>query len=117
MQRGPIFVPEQWNKIEGSRPEWCISSMIYSRDTPFWSETLEIITELNTHEYNGNTSYHSNVVFDGFIGCVSALATQLQGVIVFVFEELNDTHDFRGLAELELDIEVKEQTTSRSAQL
>ena len=22
--------------IEGSRPEWCISSMIYSRDTPFW---------------------------------------------------------------------------------
>ena len=26
--------------FEGSRPEWCISSMIYSRDTPFWSETL-----------------------------------------------------------------------------
>ena len=24
------------NKIEGSQPEWCISSMIYSRDTPFW---------------------------------------------------------------------------------
>ena len=22
--------------IEGSRPEWCISGMIYSRDTPFW---------------------------------------------------------------------------------
>ena len=30
-------------KIKGSWPEWCISSMIYSRDTPFWSETLEII--------------------------------------------------------------------------
>ena len=30
------------NKIEGSQPEWCISSMIYSRDTPFWSETLEL---------------------------------------------------------------------------
>ena len=29
--------------IEGSRPEWCISSMIYSRDTPFWSGTLDII--------------------------------------------------------------------------
>ena len=29
-------------QIEGSQPEWCISSMIYSRDTPFWSETLEI---------------------------------------------------------------------------
>ena len=28
--------------IEGSRPEWCISSMIYSRDTPFWSGTLDI---------------------------------------------------------------------------
>ena len=25
---------------EGSRPEWCISSMIYSRDVPFWSGTL-----------------------------------------------------------------------------
>ena len=25
---------------EGSRPEWCISSMLYSRDTPFWSGTL-----------------------------------------------------------------------------
>ena len=25
---------------EGSRPEWCISSMIYSRDTPFWLGTL-----------------------------------------------------------------------------
>ena len=23
--------------IEGSWPEWCISSMIYSTDTPFWS--------------------------------------------------------------------------------
>ena len=28
--------------IEGSRPEWCISSMIYSRDIPFWSEILDI---------------------------------------------------------------------------
>ena len=26
----------------GSRPEWCISSMIYCRDTPFWSETLDM---------------------------------------------------------------------------
>ena len=29
-------------KFEGSQPEWCISSMIYSRDTPFWSGTLKI---------------------------------------------------------------------------
>ena len=28
--------------IEGSRPEWCISSMIYSGDTPFWLETLDM---------------------------------------------------------------------------
>ena len=28
--------------IKGSRPEWCISNMIYSRDTPFWTETLDI---------------------------------------------------------------------------
>ena len=26
--------------IEGSRPEWYISSMLYSRDIPFWSGTL-----------------------------------------------------------------------------
>ena len=31
-------------KFEGSRPEWRISSMIYSRDTPFWSETLKIFS-------------------------------------------------------------------------
>ena len=29
------------HNIKGSRPEWCISSMIYSRDTPFWLETLD----------------------------------------------------------------------------
>ena len=28
--------------IEGSRPEWCISSMKYSRHTPFWAEALEL---------------------------------------------------------------------------
>ena len=38
--------------IEGSWPEWCISSMIYSRDTPFWSETLDILpTHTHTHWY------------------------------------------------------------------
>ena len=24
-------------------PEWCISSMIYNRDIPFWSEILEML--------------------------------------------------------------------------
>ena len=28
--------------IRGFPPEWCMSSMIYSGDTPFWSETLDI---------------------------------------------------------------------------
>ena len=32
----------KWVSIVGSRPEWCISSMIYSGDTPFWSRTLSI---------------------------------------------------------------------------
>ena len=30
--------------FKGSRPEWCISSMIYSRDTPFWLGTVDIPT-------------------------------------------------------------------------
>ena len=29
--------------FEGCRPERCISSMIYSRDTPFWSVTLDLL--------------------------------------------------------------------------
>ena len=29
------------DSIEGFRPEWYISIMIYSRDTPFWSDTLD----------------------------------------------------------------------------
>ena len=33
--------------IKGSRPEWCISSMMYSRDVPFWSETLNMWLLLN----------------------------------------------------------------------
>ena len=28
--------------IEGSRPDWCISRMIYSGDTPFWPGTLDM---------------------------------------------------------------------------
>ena len=31
-----------WIVIKGSRPEGCIASIIYSRDIPFWSETLDI---------------------------------------------------------------------------
>ena len=30
------------DNIKGSQPEWWISSMIYSKDTPFWSGTLDI---------------------------------------------------------------------------
>ena len=28
--------------IEGSQPEWCISSMMYSTEIPFWSETFDM---------------------------------------------------------------------------
>ena len=31
--------------IEGSGPEWCISSMLYSEDTPFWPGTLDLKTQ------------------------------------------------------------------------
>ena len=32
--------------IEGSGPEWCISSMLYGQDTPFWSATLDLCLSL-----------------------------------------------------------------------
>ena len=35
---------------EGSRPEWCISSMIYSRDTPFWSGILDFSLHCSTDQ-------------------------------------------------------------------
>ena len=37
-----IGISLQWY-IEGFRPELCISSMTYSRDTPFWPKTLNIV--------------------------------------------------------------------------
>ena len=37
-----VSVLQDSKKFEGSQPEWCISSKIYSRDTPFWSETLDV---------------------------------------------------------------------------
>ena len=45
--------------IEGSRPERCISSMIHSRDEPFWSETLNMIVKraCNITVIQYNTSY------------------------------------------------------------
>ena len=39
--------------IEGSRPEWCSSSMIYSRDTPFWSGTLD----MHTYKWRGESNH------------------------------------------------------------
>ena len=39
--------PKQYY-IEGSGPEWCISSMLCSRDTPFWLGTLDIFYTLST---------------------------------------------------------------------
>ena len=42
----PIFIQNK-SYIEGSQPEWCISSMMYSGDTPIWSETLEYYVNLH----------------------------------------------------------------------
>ena len=33
--------------FEGSRPGWCISSMMYSGDTSFWSETLSLVLPMS----------------------------------------------------------------------
>ena len=33
------------NQTEGLRPQWYVSTMIYSPDVPFWSETLETVYE------------------------------------------------------------------------
>ena len=38
--------------MESFGPEWCISSMIYSGDIPFWSETLD----MNKEELNSFVS-------------------------------------------------------------
>ena len=46
-------------EFEGSRPEWCISSMIYSGDTPFWSETLDIYTRYSSVYLNVEMRYSS----------------------------------------------------------
>ena len=45
-------------QCEGSRPEWRISSMIYSRDTPFWSGTLDIIT----NKQRMKNGYHTQLL-------------------------------------------------------
>ena len=42
--RGPLQLARllTFNHIMGSWPEWCISSMMYSTDTPLWSGTLDM---------------------------------------------------------------------------
>ena len=63
------------NNIEGSRPGSCISSMIYSRDTPFWLETIPVKKRTKCHLFLavlnctvehlsvvGNTSKHCSAV-------------------------------------------------------
>ena len=56
-----------YTPVEGSQPEWCISSMIYSRDTPFWSETLvswySLIAKLRRTYPCGNVKSNCNFVF------------------------------------------------------
>ena len=51
--------------IEGSQPEWCISSMMYSGDTPFWLETLDIVSGLQVTilYYQGFGALFPEVIF------------------------------------------------------
>ena len=42
-------------KFEGSRPEWCVSNIIYSRDRPFWLETLNMWWDANATTLNVKT--------------------------------------------------------------
>ena len=48
---------DQWGDIEGYQPEWCISSMIYSRDIPFWSKILDMYLDKATVYTETNTRY------------------------------------------------------------
>ena len=58
--------------FKGSQPEWCISSMMYSGDTPFWSETL--ICNCKTRcRFTGNLYYM--LVFCSRAGRESATRT------------------------------------------
>ena len=41
------FDSELKSHFKGSRPEWCISSMIYSRDLPFSLETLDLFLDMH----------------------------------------------------------------------
>ena len=56
--------------IEGSKPEWCISSMIYrSRDAPFWLETLDT----RCYMTQVCSDYGDFVVWDILCECVFVL--------------------------------------------
>ena len=51
--------------IKGSGPEWCISSMIYSGDTPFWFGTLDMHmphmrAHTHTHIYTQTQNMHTH---------------------------------------------------------
>ena len=69
-----MCVCAQIDHFEGFRPEWCISSMIYSRDTPFWSGTLNLFCCM-----------HSKVTF-----CSSAVGHGLTNHKKYKLFELQD---------------------------
>ena len=64
------------HNIEGFRPEWYFSTMTYSRDIPFWSETLDILLQ-KTVKYDtvdsdkhfdwGNVSLFCSRAFEMFL--------------------------------------------------
>ena len=66
--------------FEGSRPEWYISSMLYSWDVPFWSGTLDL-RPLMYHRYLCQSVLKSSQRFMGMIhACVCGGGREGRGV-------------------------------------
>ena len=49
--------------FKGSRPEWWISSMIYSREIPFWLEILDLLQPDQQSVFSFSLSLHKVFLF------------------------------------------------------
>ena len=90
--------------IEGSWPEWCISSTIYSRDTPFWLGNhrykivfmLICITQVNSSPTHSAYIVHSAIYTDVYnVGDFAKWSTHSTYIIqIAVFIDLCNVGDF-----------------------
>ena len=69
--KNEIIITKLWDVLneipslhtQGSGPEWCISSMLYSRNTPFWSGTLDMVyTTANSYQRLKNSNSSNTLV-------------------------------------------------------